>query len=274
MAADPISLPTRLATRLVFDSVSYSNCLPPWRDDVDMDFADMDRHIRRRISEYLKGRNPSAPFTILVPKRNGSKKKWVIPSVMDQVILQTAVSELARPVSTLLDEKRVFSYRINKNPNKVQFTENQAASWTLFQETTQSRLKGPASSMLQMDLEGAFHSIDRPRFYDFLKRVSPSGIEVKLVEHLVESFAGHDPGLPLINDSLFFLGNAYLAVVDQVIQKQTPSFIRFVDDYRIFGSSNDGLERRFEQIDRALGDLGFKINMSKVKVGTRNDYFQ
>ena len=41
--------PTQLASRLVLDSISYSNCLPLWRDGVEIDFADQGRRIQKRI---------------------------------------------------------------------------------------------------------------------------------------------------------------------------------------------------------------------------------
>ena len=64
------SLPVALAARLVFDSISYSNSLPPWSDPVMESFAGEEGAIRKRISKYLDGETPSRPFTIAVPKRS------------------------------------------------------------------------------------------------------------------------------------------------------------------------------------------------------------
>src|SRR5438093_2659497 len=125
--------PTQLASRLVLDSISYSNCLPPWRDGVEIDFAGQDHRIRKRIQKYLNGRKPEKPFAILVPKKNGAKKRWLIPSVADQIVLQAAVSGLARRVIKRVDDKRVFSYRYNQDPDRLLFIESQMHSWTQFQ---------------------------------------------------------------------------------------------------------------------------------------------
>jgi len=266
------SFPTQLASRLVLDSISYSNCLPPWRDGVEINFADQDRRTRKRIQEYLNGRKPEKPFSILVPKKNGSKRPWLIPSVADQVVLQAAVSGLARRLIQRIDEKRVFSYRYNRDPDRLLFIENQIRSWTQFQEATESRLTRPSSFMLQLDLESAYQRIQRSKFYEFLEQVAGSTDEVKIIRLLIEAFAGDQGGLPLVNDSVFFLGNVYLSTVDEIIRRAAPEFIRFVDDYRIFGKSKTALNDMFARIHRALVGTNFAISISKVKIGSGSDY--
>ena len=266
------SFPIQLASRLVLDSISYSNCLPPWLDGVELNFADWDRPIRNRIQEYLNGRKPEKPFAILVPKKNGSKKPWLIPSVADQVVLQAAVSGLARRVIQRVDDKRVFSYRCNRDPDRLLFVESQIRSWTQFQEKTENRLKQPSSFMLQLDLESAYRRIQRGKFYDFLEQVAGGGDEVKIIRLLIDGFAGEEEGLPLVNDSVFFLGNVYLSTVDEIIRREAPDFIRFVDDYRIFGDSKDALSDMFSRIHRALAGTNFAISIPKVKIGSSSEY--
>jgi len=264
--------PTQLASRLVLDSISYSNCLPLWRDGVEIDFADQGRRIQKRIQEYLNGRKPDKPFALLVPKKSGSKKRWLIPSVADQIVLQAAVSGLARRVVQHVDEKRVFSYRYNRDPDRLLFVESQIRSWTQFQEKTESRLKQRSSFMLQLDLESAYQRIERGKFYDFLDQVSAGGDEIKIIRLLIDGFAGDAEGLPLVNDSVFFLGNLYLSTVDEIIRKEAPDFIRFVDDYRIFGDSKEALSDMFARIHRALARTNFAISIPKVKIGSSSEY--
>jgi len=89
---------------------------------------------------------------------------------------------------------------------------------------------------------------------------------------LIDNFSGSETGLPLINDSVFFLGNAYLSEIDHVVQAHTSNFIRFVDDYRVFGKSREALTRLLEDIERGLRPLGYKINSDKVRLGTGQEY--
>jgi hypothetical protein len=60
--------------------------------------------------------------------------------------------------------------------------------------------------------------------------------------------------------------------MDKIISKHTTNYIRFVDDYRIFGASRDGLEAILTEISSDLQSIGFQINVKKVKVGSGQEY--
>jgi hypothetical protein len=265
-------LPIQLATRLFLDSISYSNPLPPWFDSIIINYEQRERTIGRKIIKYLNGEKPTTPFQIDLPKKTGGKKPWKVPSVNDQIILQAGVSVLAKQASQVLDRERALSYRYNTDADRLQLTESQVSSWKEFQNATERRRR-TRSHILQVDLENAFESIDRARFFDFLERLAPKHVAVVFLKLMLESFSGNDRGLPLINDSVFFLGNAYLHVVDQAIKKSCSDFIRFVDDYRIFGNSAAELEEILDQLNQQLAPLGFKIKQSKVKLGSTEEYF-
>jgi hypothetical protein len=267
------SLPIALACRLWLDSVSYSNALPPFSlAPFAVKFAAIIPQIAQRADEYLRGRVPTTSFEILVPKKNGAKKRWLLPSALDQIVMQAAACSLARPLSGLVDAQRVFSYRFNHDPNRLQFTDSQVSAWALFQDDTQRRLQSAGGFLLQFDLEAAFASIQRPTFFEFLAKQSGQTEAIAILRALLDGLSGAEHGLPLINDTVFFLGNAYLHVVDAIVRRYVPQFTRFVDDYRLFGSSAKPLEAAFESISRDLAPLGFKANISKVKLGSSSDY--
>ncbi|MGD0663044.1 MAG: RNA-directed DNA polymerase [Syntrophorhabdales bacterium] len=116
--------------------------------------------------------------------------------------------------------------------------------------------------------------MSRQRFLAFVEDLSPHTIEVDLLSVLLESWGAPDQGLPLINDSLFFMGNAYLSVVDQVVSKHAADFLRFVDDYRIFGTSTKSLEETLTRINGELQQVGFHLNTAKVKLGSCEEYLE
>jgi hypothetical protein len=151
--------------------------------------------------------------------------------------------------------------------------EDQVAWWQRFQNDTRQRCASD-ECLLQIDLENAFGSISRPSFFEFVRSVVPRRQPVELLELLLDSLADGQKGLPLVNDSVFFLGNAYFSVVDHVVAEHTRDFIRFVDDYRIFGRSRAELESLAEKIGVSLRRLGFKINTGKLKVGTGAEYLE
>jgi hypothetical protein len=272
MNASMISgLPIQLGIRLALDAVSYSNPLPEWFDPITINYTAKQSAIEAKIRGYLNGEKPKPPFRILVPKRSGTTKLWSLPTVNDQIILQTCVSSIAETLDIkCLDEKRVFSYRYNRDPNRLALVEDQISAWSRFQNETNQRCKS-SDCMLQIDLEDAFGHIDRNRFAEFMRKTAPDSAVPDLLEPLLNAFA-IDKGLPLINDSIFFLGNAYLSEVDQIISRHTKNYIRFVDDYRIFDTSRGTLESLLTGISSDLQNAGFAINADKVKVGTGQEY--
>jgi hypothetical protein len=72
-------LPIQLAIRLVLDSISYSNPLPPWFDSVTIDYKKRERTIGNKIIKYLNGERPVVPFQIELPKKTGGKSRGRSP---------------------------------------------------------------------------------------------------------------------------------------------------------------------------------------------------
>jgi hypothetical protein len=264
------SLPYRLATRLVVDSITYTNPLPAWSTDVEGGYLSRERLVEKRIRAYLDGEKPRPSFAIAVPKKSGAFNTWLVPSVCDQIVLQTCVSALAEKLDRALGPG-VFSCRYNDDPNRIQLTAVSVVSWRRFRAET-DRLLARHNQVLQLDLASAFPSIQRDSFFRFLQAAAPDSDVVTLLQTLLDSF--NQPGIPLMNDSMFFLGNAYLGAVDQIVARYTPTFIRFVDDYRIFGQSASELERAVENISRDLKAIGLALNFSKLKLGSAQEFLQ
>lgn len=261
--------PLQLGIRLVLDDISYSNALPYWCDTVSINYSTRESVIRRKLAAYLDGVKPEESFGIPVPRKSGAKRVWRIPTVNDQILLQACISSFAERLDREALKRRVFSYRYNRDDNRLALIEDQIAAWARFQDETKLRCAG-SDCILQIDLQNAFPSIDRVSLYDFLGNFS-SGPVVDLFRILLESFSAGG-GLPLINDSLFFVGNAYLSRIDSIVEKYEPQFIRFVDDYRIFSESTERLERSLRGITADLENAGFKINAGKLRLGTGEDY--
>jgi Reverse transcriptase (RNA-dependent DNA polymerase) len=267
-------LPIGLAVRLTLDSTSYTNITPEWFEPLTIDYRRREVELRRRISQYLAGESPSPAFEISVPKKANGTQIWVVPSVNDQIICQAAVSSVSKSLQqACVDPAKVFSCQLNTDPNRLSFLEDQVAAWKRFRSTIEQQCS-TVECMLQIDLKDAFNSINRTVFIEFLKHNTGDVIGVKLLEILLNSFSNGRAGLPFVNDSLFFLGNAFLQRVDQIIQQHTNKFVRFADDYKIFGSSRAELEGLLPDLRKKLNDIGFHVNDSKVKLGTGDEYLE
>ncbi len=264
--------PIQLATRLVLGPISYTSPLPLWLETLTVDYSARDQSINGKIGQYLNGIRPRPPFRIMVPKRNGAKRFWVVPSINDQIIIQAVVCLIAQGVDRTINEGNVLSYRYNTHRNRLQLTNSQISAWNQFQSETDRRLKS-RPHLLQLDLQEAFPNINRAQFVAFVGDLVPHRSALELFTILLDSFAGQNAGVPLVSDSLFFLGNGYLSVVDKIVRRYSTNFIRFVDDYRVFGESRESLERILSSVSRDLEGMGFKVNVSKIKLGSSEEYY-
>lgn len=267
------TLPLRLAIRTVMNDVWYSNALPEWYTPERIDEAGRVKHLSNRANRYLEGENPLDALSFEVPRLTGGTRTWVIPAVNDQIIMHACVENLSTTVANSLDWKHVFSCEPNDNPNRISFMKPQIAAMFEFHKETIRRLQQGAF-VLELDIENAFSNINRAQFFDFLEKIKPGSLEVSLISRLINAWSGKRSGIPLVNDSIFFLGSAYLSVVDRVVLNITGDFIRYMDDYRVFGNNKTELEGLYEKISKDLSQLGLKVNPRKVRIGSSKDFLQ
>jgi hypothetical protein len=266
--------PVQLGIRLVLHSVSFTNPVPDWFDVLRINYTARETTIRRKILSYLGNSIPESPFAVDLPKRTGDLKRWSMPSVNDQIVFQTCVSSIAASLyERSVDRKRVYSYRYAMHSEVLSLAEDSLSSWRAFQDETR-RQCASGDCILQLDLADAFRSIDRTRFIRFLRDLFPTKKEIDVIEILLNRFSFGDPGLPFVNDSIFFLGNAYLSTVDKIVARHSTNFIRFVDDYRIFGQSQAELDRVLRNLTTELEAFGFRINAHKLKLSSGEEYLE
>jgi len=264
------SLALDWSVRVFVDSVSYSNPLPVWHETVGFRYSEVARRVEEKIAGHIRGTEQvTSPYRLKVPYRINDVRTWLLPSLTEQIILQACAAKLGKQIPSSPD--KIFSYQYR--PDNDSFLENQLDRWVGFQTETLNRLQ-THKYVLQLDIKRAFASIQRQKFFSFLRSQSGDEEVVRLLERLLNSWMGEQPGLPLINDSLYFLGNGYFHTLDQALSNHTQNFIRFVDDYRIFGDSRAELEQLFESINRDINQLGFAINDTKVRLGQQSDYFK
>lgn len=273
MNLDELLRYVRPSVRLVLDSVTFTNPLPEWRDEITINWNAREKHIRQRIRAYLSGSAKPTPATrIDVPRRNNATKSWALLSVNDQIVLQTCALAIARVVEpqTVVNYERVFSYTPNTDPNRLAFTTSQLRSWAEFRAHMNEKARRGA--MLQMDLEEAFASIDPTDFLRFFRETTGDGAQIDLLQLLIGAWGVPRRGVPLINESMFYLGNVYLARVDAIVARHAPDYIRYVDDYRMYDPSRDRLASALEKITADLRELGLRPNPAKTRLGEEYEY--
>jgi hypothetical protein len=259
----------RAATRSLFQYVSYSNALPSWFEPTSPEYGAIATAIQDRARRLLKGDPLKSPFRLAVPRGTEARQVWAVPSTYEQILLQVVVASVAQDLDDAVDAARVFSFRFNRK-TQLALIEDQASAWARFDAATRRLCTG---CVLQIDLQRAFTAIDRRRLASFLQPFAKAE-EARLIEILLDAFAQTDTGLPLVNDAIFFLGSAYLSVVDKVVERHTKNFVRYMDDYRIFDDSPGKLETVYRGVSQDLRGLGFQVNDKKTFLGTAEQYLE
>jgi len=268
--ADLTDIPISLGIRQYLDDISYGNPLPEWFEVVDIDYKRRHSRIGARILNLAEQTKSTCPhISIEAPKKAGGTNRWVIPSINDQMALHTCVLAEAQALEASLDQ-RVFSYRLNKETTKVHFLENPVSAWTRFKTRTSEKC-AENSCILQFDLKDAYGHIGCANVAEHLKRACGDTIPIRFIESALTALTKNG-SLPFVNDSLFFIGNWYLSQVDNIVAGVSEDFIRFVDDYKVFGQDITQLESALKQIRRELRKNGFEINDKKVFLGSCEHY--
>lgn len=273
MPGTPLNL--ELAVRYYVDSVSYSAPMPPW---IQWGPAFPYFGIAELLQEKMTGqlapdrRLETRAYSISVPYRTKDFRTWVLPAVTEQIIVHACAMYISRKAEgNGIDHDRVYSY--SNSPWDNDFLDEQLRQWLAFQKETTDRLN-TSSHILQLDLRHAFANINRDDFYTYLDSwIDDRGV-FRILKAYVNGWSGGRPGIPFVNDSLFYLGNLYLNKIDEILKRYSPNFIRFMDDYRIFGTSRTELEAVYEAFSRSLEDAGFSINDGKVVLGSTAEYFK
>lgn len=273
MPETPLKL--ELAVRYYVDSVSYSAPMPPWVQwGPAFPYSDIATCLQDKLTrQLLPDQNLEAhAFSISVPYRTEDYRTWVLPAVTEQIIVHACAMYISlKAKGGGIDQKRVYSY--SSAPWKNDFLDEQLRQWLAFQKETTLRLK-TSPYILQLDLRRAFANIDRNNFFTYFESMIGDGNVLGILKTYVNGWANGEPGIPFVNDSLFYLGNIYLNTVDKLLKRHSKNFIRFMDDYRIFGSSRTELEGVYEAFSRALESAGFSINDGKVVLGSSSEYFR
>lgn len=271
--AKALSYPLPLAIRLVLDSNSYRNPLPNWFDTISLDYQSKTKHLQDQLAQVRSGQwNMPVSDSIRVPKKSGGANRWLVLSTNQQILLQALTSLIAEDVyHSLPYPARVFSYRLNQDPSRLRFVEEQLPAWFTFQATTREMVR-QSGFLLQIDIERVFDRIPRTTFVQWLARHCRMRDAVDLLDQFIDHLDKGGPGIPFLGECVFFLGNAYLSVIDQIVTRYTTRFIRFVDDYRIFATGSEELEGVFERLNRDLRGLGLSINDRKVMLTSADEF--
>ncbi|MEZ5491910.1 MAG: reverse transcriptase domain-containing protein [Gammaproteobacteria bacterium] len=243
-----------------------------------------DEHIKElRKTLAAKAWQPSHATRIYLPKPSGLQRPLSLLDIEDQIVLQAIANQFA----TKLYKKRqrveletVFSNKLASPRDSIFFMERWQTTYSAFQDKCTEAFNNGLRWSAHFDLSAYYDTISHDLL---LSIVSPSGDEPETINIVkdwlriwsadnISTMTGHGiPQGPIASD---FLAEAYFLPIDLQLQKASFQYIRYVDDIRLFGRTENEVREaaiRLEQECRHRGLIPQSAKFDIRKLNTADE---
>lgn len=234
---------------------------------------------------------PSRPFKYYEPKKGGTQRTKTVLCISDAIIYQAIANKIALKVYEHLNETKhyVFGSVLNENIVKgttllnedepdFYFFEYYVILYNRFVEGINNTLNTEEINYrLETDITGFFDCIPHSTL---ILKLNELGIQEDILEILATCLnvwsgtrerATYQVGIPQGPAASFLLANLMLDDLDRLVIKQGLNYYRFMDDIRIYGTSEKELKTILVSIDAHLKGLGLSINGNKTSILSTSD---
>ena len=216
-----------------------------------------------------KGTYHPAPYkTIEIPKRGFTLRPAGAMHIKDRLLYQ-AIADFLAPQFT--PEQPVYSYRLASPTSSWMFLQG-VEQWKLF-EVEAERLCHEYQYVLETDLTAYFEHIDHRRLARRLDDIFPQidrATMRPLKQHLSSLLGTWSRntsfGIPQVNNPSSFFGNLYLDEFDKLLMRSGFTYMRYVDDMRVFVKSVPDARKALAQMVEALRRSGLYLSSGKTRI--------
>jgi retron-type reverse transcriptase len=233
--------------------------------------------------KFLKDAIKQDTFTIKslrkiwVPKRGFFLRPGAIPHVEDRLLFQALIDNIAPLLEAQLppmDEQAVFSSRLHPNHRNENMFRHPRDLWLAFKKKAVEYCDLPeVHHVMSSDIASYFENIDLRLLNDTLVSSSVNPTYTEAVRQILSTWAnGRTRGLPQMMAPCTLLSNAYLSQVDRSMLLHGYKYVRYVDDIRIFVSSDVEQRKALLDLTEYLKNLYLDVQSSKTKFETSEEH--
>ena len=236
----------------------------------------LDENIRGLREELRNGAwQPSHATRIHLPKPSGLQRPLSILELEDQIVLQAVANLVAKNTlrkRRIVELDCVFSNILATEANSIFFTEIWQSTYRKFQEKCESLFRGGNVWVADFDLASYYDTIS----HDLLLRIaSPAASHGRSFEEIatwlkawsggdVATTTGHGiPQGPVASD---FLAEAFFLPIDRDLQRRGHKYVRYVDDIRIFGETENAVRGVVIELEQMARERGLIPQSSKFEI--------
>lgn len=236
----------------------------------------LDANIRNLRAELRNGVwKPSHATRIHLPKPSGLQRPLSLLEIEDQIVLQAFANIVAK--ETLRKRRAVeldcvFSNILTKKSDSIFFTEIWQNTYKKFQEKCESLFQDGNTWVADFDLASYYDTIS----HDLLLRItSPNAMQSKSAKRISDWLqvwssgqvaTGTSHGIPQGPVASDYIAEAFFLPIDKELQRKDIKYVRYVDDIRIFGSSENAVRGAVIELEQKVRERGLIPQSSKFEI--------
>lgn len=231
------------------------------------------RELRRNLLAGVW--EPSHATRIYLPKPSGLQRPISLLAIEDQIVLQAVANVFA---GSLRNRRRrveldvVFSNKLADQADSIFFTERWQTTYRKFQDKCEAVYADGFKWAADFDLAAYYDTIS----HDLLLRiVSPRNSHPETIDrirHWLQIWSADDrsavtghgiPQGPIASD---FLAEAFLLPIDIKLRNESFKYVRYVDDIRLFGRSENEVRKAAIKVEQECRHRGLIPQTAKFSV--------
>jgi hypothetical protein len=221
----------------------------------------------------------SLPLGIDLPKRGFTLRPGVVPLIDDRVLYQAIADFLAPHFQA---ESCVYSNRLTSDPTSRRMFLPGVKLWLEFQDRI-AELCEQHPFTVETDITAYFdhisHDLLLHRIEDLFAPVVDRQV-LRALKQLLQrllrrwSRGGHRFGIPQVNDASSFFGNLYLDELDKWMIRHNYTYLRYVDDMRIFVEDEPAARRALADLIVELRSKGLYVASAKTAIKSSHEVLE
>lgn len=236
-----------------------------------------DVHIRQ-LHKDLAARawQPKYATKVYLPKPSGLQRPLSLLGIEDQILLQSIANHYARKMYSKrqkVELKTVFSNKLARPRDSIFFVESWKITYSAFQETCTDLFKSGYEWSVHFDLSAFYDTIS----HDLLLSLeSPRSDGDSITKDTVKEWLQHwsaeggktrtSHGIPQGPIASDFLAETFLLPIDIRLQNRAFKYLRYVDDIRLFGRTENEVREAAIFLEQECRELGLIPQSTKFDI--------
>jgi retron-type reverse transcriptase len=242
--------------------------------------SDSDEHIKELHKALAaKAWQPSHATRLFLPKPSGLQRPLSLLDIEDQIVFQAIANQFAAKLykkRQRVELESVFSNNLASPRGSIFFMERWQTTYSAFQDKCTDAFNNGLRWSAHFDLSAYYDTISHDLL---LSIVSPNGDEFETINTIkdwlrvwsadnISTMTGHGiPQGPIASD---FLAEAFFLPIDLQLQKATFQYIRYVDDIRLFGRTDNEVREAAIRLEQECRHRGLIPQSAKFDIRKLN----